>query len=185
MVESTLDMDLVPAVELTLEVPRQMSWCWSWGGRGWEIRFRPRFRSWSHTTLNRNHVAFGAQQSTVYAALPTLRWGVANRDGFSAQKEFNASVEAQKTRRRWWGNSLARVMRSNAARRFGIWGHFSPRWEHPPQDEEEMFCEIKETNDLSFQGVSGEQTRAPQGPTAFEEQRKGQNIQLRSSCRRY
>ena len=53
MVESTLDMDLVPAVELTLEVPRHMSWRWSWDGRGSEIRFRSRFRSWSHTTLMR------------------------------------------------------------------------------------------------------------------------------------
>ena len=55
---------------------------------------------------HRNHVAFGAQQSTVYAALPTLRWGVANRDGFSAQKEFNASVEGHKNPKEVMGKLL-------------------------------------------------------------------------------
>lgn len=70
-VESTLDMDLVPAVELTLEVPRQMSWRWSWGGRGWEIRFRPRFRSWSHTTLS---ALFGSPSAAEGNTASLLLW---------------------------------------------------------------------------------------------------------------
>ena len=92
----------------------------------------------------RKRVSFEAQQSTVYAA--SLRWG-SNRDGFSAQKEFNvASVEGKKptevtgklfpardqVKRLFWGREVLEFL-----------GNFFPRRSEHLKDKKEMVCEIK------------------------------------------
>ena len=93
------------------------------------------------------HVSFEARQSTVYAA--ALRWQSSNRDGFSAQKEFNVAPVGGRGKKptEVTGELFPeRKMRSNdyfGGEKIGKFrGNFSPRKEHL-QDKKEMFCKTR------------------------------------------